>query len=287
MPDQRRAQNLPPAPITMPVIAWRRRILAAFSVALFALPGSVLGQVARELNNGFKDILQVWAAPARLDESDLPGIATLMGATGIAVLLDEPTLSWLRHHPNSLPVRILGPFREGKPLNIIGRSYFLGGSSAVLFLVGWLADDLDLRNAGRGCASSVAATTFSRHLIARMLGRMRPRDNRGAFAIRPFAWGDWEMRSFPGGHAANAMTCLTFLNRRFDLGAAEPVLYGLAIAVGAGRVVDEAHWSSDTVFGLGYGHAVGRDIALQQQQRDLAEPTSARPSLVVGFTISF
>jgi membrane-associated phospholipid phosphatase len=79
---------------------------------------------------------------------------------------------------------------------------------------------------------------------------------------------------------------MTFLNRRFDLGAAEPVLYGLAAAVGAGRMVDEAHWTSDTVFGLGYGHAVGRDIALQQQRRERG-PAETQPSLVFGFTISF
>ena len=81
------------------------------------------------------------------------------------------------------------------------------------------------------------------------------------------------------------MSCITFWNRRFDLGLAEPVLYGLAGAVGAGRIIDEAHWTSDTVFGLGYGHAVGRDVARQQQDR---EPRVLVPSaLVVGFTISF
>lgn len=251
------------------------------------LPGAAAGQEARELNNGLKDILNVWAAPARADRGDVAGVATLVGATGVAMLLDEPILNWLRRHPNSLPVRILTPFRVGQPLNMLGRSYFLVGTSAVLFVAGMADNDIGLRNAGRGCASSVAATTFSRHLIARMLGRTRPRDNRGAFVIRPFAWGDWNMRSFPGGHGANAMACATFLNRRFDLGAAEPLLYGLSAAVGAGRMIDEAHWTSDTVFGLGYGHAIGRDVAWRQTQRDPTIETTAEPALVFGFTISF
>ncbi|HEY0303750.1 MAG TPA: phosphatase PAP2 family protein [Longimicrobiales bacterium] len=263
-----------------------RQTLAALILCLIAPPGLAYGQEGRELNNAIKDVLHVWSAPAHLDGSDLPGVATLFGATGVALFVDEPVLAWLRRHPESLPVLVLTPFREGRPLNMLGRSYFLVGTSAALFLAGSIGDDIDLRNAGRGCATSVMATTFSRHLVARLLGRTRPRHNRGAFVIRPFAWGDWEMRSFPGGHGANAMTCVTFWNRRFDLGAAEPVLYGIAAAVGAGRVVDEAHWTSDTVFGLGYGHAIGREVARQQERRDGDSP-AAQPSLVLGFTISF
>jgi hypothetical protein len=264
------------------IMLWRA--LAAFSLCWLWSPGSAEGQVGRELNNAVKDVLHVWSAPAQADRSDLPGIATLLGATGVAMLVDEPMLAWLRAHPHSVPVRVLTPFREGRPLNMLGRSYFLVGTSTVLYVAGIVAEDVGLRNAGRGCASSVAATTFSRHLVARLMGRTRPRDNRGAFVIRPFAWGDWDMRSFPGGHGANVMSCVTFWNRRFDLGAAEPVLYGMAAAVGMGRMVDEAHWTSDTVFGLGYGHAIGREVAHQQQSRD---STTAQPSLVVGFTISF
>ena len=246
---------------------------------LLSLPSTAAAQEGQELNNALKDVVKVWSAPARVDASDLPGVATLVGATGIALLVDEPVVEWLRRHPNSLPVKILTPFREGRPLNMLGRSYFLVGTSGALYLAGLVDDDTDLREAGLGCASSVVATTFSRHLIARLLGRRRPRDNQGAFTFKPLAWGDWEMRSFPGGHGANAMACMTFYNRRFDLGAAEPVLYGLATAVGAGRLIDEAHWTSDTVFGLGYGHAIGRDVAFSQQSR--------RPAVVVEFSVRF
>ena len=266
----------------------RRRTFAVLTACLLGGPAAASAQEGRELNNAVKDILNVWSAPARLDTDDLPGVATLLGVTGIALLIDESVVAWLRQHPRSLPVMLVGPFREGRPLNVLGRSYFLTGTSAVLFSAGALVDDLALRDAGRGCATSVVATTFSRHVVARLLGRTRPRDNRGAFVIRPFVWGDWQMRSFPGGHGANAMSCVTFWNRRFDLGAAEPVLYGLAAAVGAGRMVDEAHWTSDTLFGLGYGHAVGRDVAFSQAARDPHAAGDLTPaSVVFGVTISF
>lgn len=262
-------------------------MLAAAIASCPGLPGTALGQEGRELNNALKDVLNVWSAPVRVDGEDLAGVATLVGATGIALLVDEPVYDWVRRHPGSLPVRLLGPFREGRPLNLLGRSYFLVGTSTALYLAGAIGDNRSLRDAGRGCASAVVATTFSRHLVARMLGRTRPRDHRGPFVIRPFAWGDWRMRSFPGGHGANAMSCVTFWNQRFELGAAEPLLYGLAAAVGAGRVVDEAHWTSDTVFGLGYGYAVGRDVALSQSARDARVEGAPDAALVMGLTISF
>ena len=269
------------------MISLLRKGLTALAICVLAQSDSAWAQEARELNNALKDVLHIWSAPANLDAGDLSGIATLVGGTGVAMLLiDEPVHSWLRRHPNSVPVLLLTPFREGRPLNMLGRSYFLVGSSAALFVAGMVDNDLDLRNAGRGCATAVAATTFSRHLIARLLGRTRPRDDKGALNLRPLAWGDWEMRSFPGGHGANAMACITAINERFDLGAGEPILYGIAAAVGAGRVVDEAHWASDTFFGLGYGHAVGREIALRQRQRDRTANLPI-PQITVGYTIRF
>jgi membrane-associated phospholipid phosphatase len=260
------------------------RGLPALVICATLLPGPLRAQEGREFNNALKDIVRVWSAPARIDSEDLAGIAAVAGGTGLALLVDEPIMAWVKANPNALPVKILTPFREGRPLNTLGRSYFLVGTSAALYIAGMVDGDVGLRDAGRGCASSVLATTVSRHFISRTLGRSRPRRQVGAFVFRPGAKA-WEQRSFPGGHGANAMSCVTFWNRRFDLGAAEPVLYGLAGAVGVGRIIDEAHWTSDTVFGLSYGHAVGRDVAHSQQGRD---PVAAIPeSFAVGITISF
>ena len=261
-----------------------RHSLAGVLCGLAALASDARAQEGRELNNALKDVVHIWTAPAHLDAGDLPGVAALAGATGAAMLVDEPIHEWLRAHPDALPARILTPFREGGPANMLGRSYFLVATSGVLYLAGAVGDDVGLRNAGRGCGTSVLATTVSRHVVARLLGRERPRANKGAFVIKPIAWGDWPMRSFPGGHGANAMSCASFWNQRFDLGAAEPVLYGLAAAVGAGRIVDEAHWTSDTVFGLGYGYAIGREVALQQRKRDRLGPAA---QMGIGLSITF
>ena len=81
------------------------------------------------------------------------------------------------------------------------------------------------------------------------------------------------MRSFPGGHFANVLGCATFWSKRFNLGIAEPLLYGVATAVGIGRMADGAHWLSDQIIGGILGYAIGNEIA----RRSLARKTGGPP----------
>jgi hypothetical protein len=107
----------------------------------------------------------------------------------------------------------------------------------------------------------------------------------------PQHWGgpasgkEWMMRSFPAGHFANGLACVSYWNNRFKLGAAEPALYALAAAIGIGRLADEAHWTSDSVLGGIFGYAIGREVARRSLKRNterggssaapLASPTSS------------
>jgi hypothetical protein len=76
------------------------------------------------------------------------------------------------------------------------------------------------------------------------------------------------MRSFPAGHFANALACATYWNKRFRLGAAGPIVYALAGAVGIGRLADKAHWTSDTVIGGILGYAVGSEVGRRSLDRN-------------------
>jgi membrane-associated phospholipid phosphatase len=170
----------------------------------------------------------------------------------------------------------------------VGRSFVLGPASLVLYGAGWGFDHPDLRQAGIGCVSSNFATTISRTLLSRIVGRLRPRYDKGAFQfeVNPVIGGTWEMRSFPGGHASNIMTCVSFWNNRFDLGAAGPALYGVAIGVGWARVMDGAHWPSDTFLGEAYGWSVGRTVANRHLQR-LPDESVALGGRGIGFRLRF
>src|SRR5688572_27187371 len=227
-------------------------------------------------------MVYIWKAPTRLSGSALPALGAVAGGTAVLMLVDQPIYSWTQSHPRALPVRIITPLREGHALNLLGRSYVLAAGSALLYTAGWAADSHDLREAGMGCISAAFSASLSRSVFNSVIGRMRPRFERGPFVFDLFHR-NWDKRSFPGGHAAHAMSCMAFWNERFDLGIAEPALYAVAAAVGWSRVVDGAHWPSDTFAGEAYGWAIGKGIADRYARRE----ASRRPALVLQASVPF
>jgi hypothetical protein len=131
--------------------------------------------------------------------------------------------------------------------------------------------------------------TLTHEVAFHVVARRRPRGGDQApyvvgadpYEFEFFESTPWDMHSFYGGHGASAMACATFLAERFDLGIAEPLLYASAIGIGFARVVDGRHWSSDTVLGLAFGHAIGRSIASRQraraERRGRGESASSEP----------
>jgi membrane-associated phospholipid phosphatase len=202
-------------------------------------------------------------------------------------MLDEPIHDWM--HTDPLIAKALGPFREGSPVSIMGRTwFFLLPLSVGMYGAGHAFGSDGLRDAGLGCATSNVTTTLTRTATALLIGRLRPSVHRGAFEFELFAFGDWNQRSFPGGHASNIMSCASYFNRRFDLGAAGPAVYALAAGVGLARIVDEAHWTSDSFTGMAYGYSVGRNIAdrfLDRRTNRLA--AHSMPVLRLGLKFTF
>lgn len=273
-----------------------RRLAALLLVAVFLLPGAAEAQESRwakirsDGEHFADDIVHIWTSPFRADGSDLVVWGSVAaGLVGIAIFDDE-FQDWIRDNPDALPVRVLAPMQDPKPLSLLGYTSYLLLLSGGLYATGLAFDNDGLRDAGIGCATADISGTFARHLLARLLGRMRPESTRNPYIIRPLAWGDWEMRSFPGGHAANIMACTAFWNNRFDLGFVGPLLYIAAAAIGMARVVDQAHWTTDTLFGIFFGWSVGTAVAdrFNERRDDSGDPAA---SLVgpppLGFTIGW
>jgi hypothetical protein len=63
------------------------------------------------------------------------------------------------------------------------------------------------------------------------------------------------------------MPCVSYWNERFHMGAAEPVLYTVALGVGFGRMADQRHWAWDTAFGSHFGYAVGATVGRGARKR--------------------
>lgn len=216
--------------------------------------------------------------------SDVGTTVLFLSGVGAVSGFDEPLQHWLEANPDAAVLRPFAIFGEGSPVNLLGRTMVLVPLSAAAWMAGVAFDRQTLRDAGLGCMTANVANTLARFSIAKLVGRPRPMTGRPASEILPLRFGQWEERSFPGGHAANAMACASALAHRFDLGAGEPLLYGLATLIGLTRTVESAHWLSDSAFGLGFGFAVGKEVARLQEARGRAAP---EPAAVLYWQISF
>lgn len=244
--------------------------------------------VGGDLNDMWSDARFIVGAPTHPSSGDLLTAAALGGIAGGLLLLDEPLHRWISTDP--LAAKVLRPFDESGPVAIMGRTwFFLLPLSAGLYGAGHAFDSDPLRDAGLGCATANLTTTLTRTLVALLVGRDRPGVESGPFQFELLAFGDWDRRSFPGGHASNIMSCASFFAHRFDLGIAEPAVWALAGGVGVARILDDAHWASDTFVGMAYGYSVGRNVAHRFLDRDAARGAerSLQPGLTLRWKISF
>lgn len=238
------------------------------------------------------DVWSNWTSPAHTTGDDAIGVAAVVGITGAAAAVDEPLQNWINNNPNAFPVAILHPLRESAryPAYELGSGQFLLPISAALYIAGTVSKSQGLRDAGLGCATAHLTAAGVRALVFLVLQRERPRTSPDdPFQIRLGGTRDWNKHSFFSGHIANSMGCASFLAHRFDLGVAEPLIYGYVIAIGAGRVADGRHWFSDTVFGALFGYAVGRAISTRMLAREEGKSAtnSGTPPVAVSFSVPF
>lgn len=253
--------------------------VAALTLARLAPAQSVGNMLKDDFKNAGKDILSVWGSPFDASGRDWVLVAASFGAFGVSMLADQEVSDWAIKNDTGAFFRALKPVRRGGYL--FSGKYVVPPVAAV-YVVGIAIKNQEMRDFVMGCMASWVAESPPRRAVAHLIGRARPDTTESPATVAPNdpnIWklgggGEWVMRSFPGGHFANAMGCATFWNKRFRLGVAEPAIYALATAVGIGRLGDKAHWFSDTVIGGILGYAVGSEVARRQLSR-LSAPGSS------------
>lgn len=230
-----------------------------------------------------QDVGWVWTSPVHGDQRGW----IVAGATGAAALLlmplDEPLDNWVKRDTMRAAFRALKPFRKGG--GFYGGS-FLAPIAGAAYLAGLAFDKPDVRDAVIGCGTSWFANSYGRKIgFYQLIGRARPLAERGSQNWQVPRDSAWNWRSFPGGHVSNVAACASFFGNRFEWGIVEPALYGLAFAVGAGRIPDRAHWLSDQVVGAVFGYAIGKAVAdrqLERRARRLARDLGTAPTGQAG-----
>ncbi len=263
----------------------------AFVCAGQASAQSVGRQLESDLKNAGKDVWGVYKAPFNGSGKDWATFAGALALTGASMVLDKPVERWARDNDSAAAFKVIKPLRRGGWL-FSGK--YVVPPVAALYIVGLATNNQNIRDGVMGCAASWVAQSPPRRMFYKLVGRRRPQtspDDHLVFEIpssAPPGDSGWQMRSFPGGHLANAMGCASFLGNRFDMGPVEPVVYGLAVGVAVGRALDHAHWTSDHVLGGIFGYAVGKEVARRSLGRKMASAPSvtASPNLRRdGFTM--
>ncbi|MBI2194974.1 MAG: phosphatase PAP2 family protein [Planctomycetes bacterium] len=95
------------------------------------------------------------------------------------------------------------------------------------------------------------------------VGRFRPNERSDGDEFRPFSTN----RSFPSGETSLAFTVAGVLSGQYDDWKVKVLSYGLATAVGAARIAEDGHWSSDVFVGGLMGYAVSKEIVRRKQER--------------------
>jgi membrane-associated phospholipid phosphatase len=233
------------------------------------------------------DIAWALAGPGRLDGREAATAAGVLAVSGVLSIWDDDIDRWIvRHDTTSRMLRLIRPVREGTrfALGELPTGTRMPAIGMALYAAGFVGRNANLREAGLGCISTWVASAGARYALYYTAHRLRPDSADGDQYRMGLGGQGWQRQSFFGGHVANAMACSSFLAERFDLGAAEPVLFIYSGAVGVARMADRRHWASDIAVGTAFGLAVGRAVAGRSSRRAARPEDPPVPLVTVRLT---
>lgn len=229
-----------------------------------------------DLRNFGGDVWAVWTSPFRAGPKDWLTAGLIVGASAAATPLDDDIDRWMVRHRNNFAGGSLKELREGG-LAFSGKYITPVAAGALVYALA--TKNTKIQEGIFGCLASYASGSVVRnYVIYPLISRERPAPVKGTdpppavqgdqyeFAV-PGEFDNWGQHSMPAGHAANILSCASFLNNRFEMGLVEPALYLVSAGIGVGRLVDRRHWNSDTMIGMAFGYAIGRQIAHRSLNR--------------------
>lgn len=236
------------------------------------LPAQSVGKMLQDdFKNFGGDVWAVWTSPFRATPQGWLATGLMVGASAAIAPFDDNVDRWMVRNEGNAGWSALKELREG------GKAFsgkYVTPAAGLTLIYGLATKNTKVQEGLFGClASYTAGSVVRNYVLYQLVGRERPDSSRDdAITSPPATDGDqynftfpgkkeWGMHSMPAGHAANIMSCAAFLNNRFEMGYVEPVLYALSAGIGAGRLVDRRHWTSDTFLGMAFGYAIGREVA--------------------------
>jgi membrane-associated phospholipid phosphatase len=262
----------------------RARFLGGAALLLLpaVLPAQSVGKMLEtDFRNFGGDVWAVWTSPFRSAPRDWMSVGLVIAGSAAISPFDDEVDRWMVRNKDEAAWSVLKEVREG------GKAFsgtYLTPAAGLTLVYALATKNTKIQEGLFGClASYTSGSVIRNYVVYYLIGRERPDSSRDDNVTSPPAdqddqyhfkipgKSDWGMHSLPAGHAANIMSCATYLNTRFEMGYVEPALYALTLGIGAGRLVDRRHWSSDTFLGMGFGYVIGREIAKRSLSRAAAE----------------
>ena len=258
----------------------RARVAAIAGVLVAAsqqLPAQSVGKMLEsDFRNFGGDLWAVWTSPVHAHGRDWLIAGSTVALSGLVSIWDDDVDRWMVEHRDASQWSALKEVREG--------GIAFSGKTITPIALGALAIGLITKNQAIqdgifGCIASYVSGSVVRNQVAyRLIARRRPAPEKGSpeppaadsddqYDIELPGQSDWGQHSLPAGHAANVLACASFLNHRFAMGVIEPALYVVSTGVGVGRLVDRRHWTSDTMLGMVFGYAIGKEVAKRSSAR--------------------
>ncbi len=135
-------------------------------------------------------------------------------------------------------------------LHDVGTVYYAAPAIGLAYGVSLVTRDRKLHDTTVLSVQSLLITQVFTHASKTIVGRDRPRQSPG----NPFRRGGGD--AFFSGHASGTWSVATVVAQRYP--RTKWLSYGLATAVAAARIYEDAHWTSDVLVGSIVGYGIGR-----------------------------
>lgn len=200
----------------------------------------------------YRDTKHVLTSPLRWRQDDVVKLVTLSMGTFVVMLADTELQDRVQRNRT----------RAGDEISRWTDRYYKRISNlavGTLCLSGLVSRDRKLRRTALLCLESAALAQGITKGLKYLVGRSRPYGGRGAYNFDPLDYPPPPYSlSFPSGHATAAFAFSSVVAAQYPSWPVKLISYGFAVVVSLARVNNNAHFSSDVLFGGIIGISVGR-----------------------------
>jgi membrane-associated phospholipid phosphatase len=197
-----------------------------------------------------QDEAAILTSPLHARPSDLLWIAPFGIATGVAIDYDAHALRTLGYHPSQQ-----NTFDQ---ISNVGAVYLpIAGIAAGYAAGAWRKDDY-LKQTAVLSAEAILNAQILNLPLKYAINRQTPDQGDGTGRFWPHGTKTWpDGQSMPSGHSLTAWSMAHVVASRYPGWRTRVVVYGVATAVSASRVMARQHFPSDVLVGSTLGYLIG------------------------------